>query len=152
MPNISEKKELLAARIAAGVAVVVAGLFGIYPPAFVAQVVAFAFGLAAASFFPVIVMGIFSKKMNREGAIAGMLVGLIFTFSYIVYYKFINPTAGPNEWWFGISPEGIGTLGMIFNFIAAVVVSKFTAAPPEHIQHLVEDIRVPRGAGAAIDH
>jgi cation/acetate symporter len=152
MPNISEKKELLAARVAAGVAVVVAGLFGIYPPAFVAQVVAFAFGLAAASFFPVIVMGIFSKKMNKEGAIAGMLVGLIFTFSYIVYYKFINPTAGPNEWWFGISPEGIGTLGMIFNFIAAVVVSKFTAAPPEHIQHLVEDIRVPRGAGAAIDH
>ena len=152
MPNISEKKELLAARIAAGVAVVVAGLFGIYPPAFVAQVVAFAFGLAAASFFPVIVMGIFSKKMNKEGAIAGMLVGLIFTFTYIVYYKFINPTAGPNEWWFGISPEGIGTLGMIFNFIAAVVVSKFTAAPPEHIQHLVEDIRVPRGAGAAIDH
>ncbi|NQD91148.1 cation acetate symporter [Pseudomonas sp. CrR25] len=152
MPNISEKGELLAARIAAGVAVVIAGLFGIYPPAFVAQVVAFAFGLAAASFFPAIVMGIFSKKMNKEGAIAGMVVGLAFTFSYIVYYKFINPAAGPNEWWFGISPEGIGTLGMIFNFIVSVVVAKLTSAPPEHIQHLIEDIRIPRGAGAAVDH
>ncbi|WP_286978079.1 sodium:solute symporter family protein [Pseudomonas sp.] len=152
MPNISEKKELLAARIAAGVAVVVAGLFGIYPPAFVAQVVAFAFGLAAASFFPAIVMGIFSKKMNKEGAIAGMVVGLAFTFSYIVYYKFINPTAGAADWWFGISPEGIGTLGMIFNFVVAVAVASVTSAPPERIQHLIEDIRVPRGAGAAIDH
>jgi cation/acetate symporter len=152
MPNISEKKELLAARFAAGVAVLVAGLFGIYPPAFVAQVVAFAFGLAAASFFPAIVMGIFSKKMNKEGAIAGMVVGLAFTFSYIVYYKFIFPTAGPADWWFGISPEGIGTLGMIFNFIAAIAVAKITAAPPEHIQHIIEDIRIPRGAGAAIDH
>jgi len=152
MPNISERKELLAARIAAGLAVVVAGLFGIYPPGFVAQVVAFAFGLAAASFFPAIVMGIFSKRMNKEGAIAGMVVGLAFTFSYIVYFKFINPTATSADWWFGISPEGIGTLGMIFNFVVAVVVSRMTAPPPEHIQHLVEDIRVPRGAGAAIDH
>lgn len=152
MPNISEKKELLAARLAAGVAVVVAGLFGIYPPAFVAQVVAFAFGLAAASFFPAIVMGIFSKKMNKEGAIAGMVVGLAFTFSYIVYYKFIFPTAGPADWWFGISPEGIGTLGMIFNFITAIAVAQVTAAPPEHIQHIIEDIRIPRGAGAAIEH
>ncbi|WP_010485919.1 sodium:solute symporter family protein [Pseudomonas sp. S9] len=152
MPSISEKQELLAARIAAGVAVVVAGLFGIYPPAFVAQVVAFAFGLAAASFFPAIVMGIFSKKMNKEGAIAGMVVGLAFTFSYIVYYKFINPTAGAADWWFGISPEGIGTLGMIFNFIVAVAVASVTSAPPERIQHLIEDIRIPRGAGAAIDH
>ncbi|ARU86926.1 sodium:solute symporter family protein [Pseudomonas sp. M30-35] len=152
MPNISEKKELLAARIAAGVAVIVAGLFGIYPPAFVAQVVAFAFGLAAASFFPAIVMGIFSKKMNKEGAIAGMIVGLTFTFSYIVYYKFIDPTAGAADWWFGISPEGIGTLGMLFNFVVAVAVASVTSAPPERIQHLIEDIRVPRGAGAAIDH
>ncbi|WP_286785866.1 MULTISPECIES: sodium:solute symporter family protein [Pseudomonas] len=152
MPGISEKKELLAARIAAGVAVVIAGLFGIYPPAFVAQVVAFAFGLAAASFFPAIVMGIFSKRMNKEGAIAGMVVGLAFTFSYIVYYKFINPTATAADWWFGISPEGIGTLGMIFNFIVALAVSRMTAPPPEDIQHLIEDIRVPRGAGAAIDH
>ena len=151
--NISEKGELLAARIAAGVAVVVAGLFGIYPPAFVAQVVAFAFGLAAASFFPVIVMGIFSKKMNKEGAIAGMAVGLVFTFSYIVFFKFISPELDNAEhWWFGISPEGIGTLGMIFNFIASVAVASVTKAPPEEIQHLIEDIRVPRGAGAAIDH
>ncbi|TBU72061.1 cation acetate symporter [Pseudomonas daroniae] len=152
MPGISEKKELLAARIAAGAAVVIAGLFGIYPPGFVAQVVAFAFGLAAASFFPAIVMGIFYKRMNKEGAIAGMVVGLAFTFSYIVYFKFINPTATADDWWFGISPEGIGTLGMIFNFIIAFVVSRMTAPPPEHIQHLVEDIRVPRGAGGAIDH
>lgn len=152
MPTISEKKELLAARIAAGLAVVIAGLFGIYPPGFVAQVVAFAFGLAAASFFPAIVMGIFYKRMNKEGAIAGMIVGLTFTFSYIIYFKFINPTATANDWWFGISPEGIGTLGMIFNFAVAFVVSRMTAPPPEHIQHLVEDIRVPRGAGAAVDH
>lgn len=152
MPKISEKQELLAARVAAGVAVVIAGLFGIYPPGFVAQVVAFAFGLAAASFFPAIVMGIFYKRMNKEGAIAGMVVGLAFTFGYIVYYKFINPTATAEDWWFGISPEGIGTLGMIFNFVVAFVVSRFTAPPPDHIQHLVEDIRVPRGAGAAIDH
>ncbi|HIZ50822.1 MAG TPA: cation acetate symporter [Candidatus Pseudomonas excrementavium] len=151
--DISEKGELLAARIAAGVAVIVAGLFGIYPPAFVAQVVAFAFGLAAASFFPVIVMGIFSKKMNKEGAIAGMAVGLVFTFSYIVFFKFISPELDNAEhWWFGISPEGIGTLGMIFNFIASVAVASVTKAPPEEIQHLIEDIRVPRGAGGAIAH
>jgi cation/acetate symporter len=149
MPKISDKNELRAARAAAAVAVVVAGLFGIYPPAFVAQVVAFAFGLAAASFFPAIVMGIFSKRMNKEGAIAGMASGLVFTFSYIVYYKFIVPTAGPNEWWFGISPEGVGTLGMLLNFAVAIVVAKITAAPPVHIQHLIEDIRIPRGAGAA---
>ncbi|SDL18467.1 sodium:solute symporter family protein [Pseudomonas indica] len=153
MPRINEKQELLAARIAAGVAVIVAGLFGIYPPAFVAQVVAFAFGLAAASFFPAIVMGIFSKTMNKEGAIAGMVVGLAFTFSYIVYFKFINPAAdNAASWWLGVSPEGIGTLGMIFNFVVAVVVSRLTSAPPEHIQHLVEDIRIPRGAGAAVAH
>ncbi|UAW96839.1 cation acetate symporter [Halopseudomonas nanhaiensis] len=153
MPNISEKQELLAARIAAGVAIVIAGIFGIYPPAFVAQVVAFAFGLAAASFFPVIVMGIFSKKMNKEGAIAGMIVGLTFTFCYIVFFKFISPEMDNAEhWWLGVSPEGIGTLGMIFNFIAAVAVASFTKAPPERIQHLIEDIRVPRGAGAAVDH
>lgn len=151
--DISEKGELLAARVAAGVAVIVAGLFGIYPPAFVAQVVAFAFGLAAASFFPVIVMGIFSKKMNKEGAIAGMAVGLVFTFSYIVFFKFISPELDNAEhWWFGISPEGIGTVGMILNFVVSVAVAAVTKAPPEHIQHLIEDIRVPRGAGAAIAH
>lgn len=153
MPNITEKQELLAARVAAGVAIVIAGLFGIYPPAFVAQVVAFAFGLAAASFFPVIVMGIFSKKMNKEGAIAGMIVGLTFTFCYIVFFKFISPEMDNAEyWWLGVSPEGIGTLGMIFNFIAAVAVASFTKAPPERIQVLIEEIRVPRGAGAAVDH
>ncbi|PKM04912.1 MAG: cation acetate symporter [Gammaproteobacteria bacterium HGW-Gammaproteobacteria-6] len=153
MPNISEKQELLAARLAAGVAIVIAGIFGIYPPAFVAQVVAFAFGLAAASFFPVIVMGIFSKRMNKEGAIAGMIVGLTFTFCYIVFFKFISPELdNAAHWWFGVSPEGIGTLGMVFNFIAAIAVSSVTKAPPEHIQHLIEDIRVPRGAGAAVDH
>ena len=153
MPNISEKHELLAARLAAGVAIVIAGIFGIYPPAFVAQVVAFAFGLAAASFFPVIVMGIFSKRMNKEGAIAGMIVGLTFTFCYIVFFKFISPELdNAAHWWFGVSPEGIGTLGMVFNFIAAIAVSSVTKAPPEHIQHLIEDIRVPRGAGAAVDH
>jgi cation/acetate symporter len=152
-PNISEKGELLAARIAAGLAVLVAGLFGIYPPAFVAQVVAFAFGLAAASFFPAIVMGIFSKRMNKEGAIAGMVVGLAFTFTYIVYFKFVNPAMDNAEhWWLGVSAEGIGTLGMIFNFVTAVIVARLTSAPPEHIQHIIEDIRIPRGAGAAIDH
>ena len=145
MPNITDKAELMYARLAAGVAIVIAGYFGINPPGFVAQVVAFAFGLAAASFFPVIVMGIFSKKMNKEGAIAGMVVGLTFPFSYIVYYKFINPAATADDWWFGISPEGIGTLGMIFNFIAAILVASVTKAPPEKIQHLVGNIRVPRG-------
>ncbi|WP_252178579.1 sodium:solute symporter family protein [Endozoicomonas sp. 4G] len=146
MPGISDKQELLAARIAAGVAVVIAGLFGIYPPAFVAQVVAFAFGLAAASFFPAILMGIFYKRMNREGAISGMVTGLSFTFAYIVYFKFINPAANTaDHWWFGVSPEGIGTLGMLINFSVAMVVCHLTAPPPQHIQTLVEDIRVPRG-------
>ncbi|RFA29030.1 cation acetate symporter [Alkalilimnicola ehrlichii] len=153
MPHISEKGELLAARLAAAVAVVLAGLIGIYPPAFVAQVVAFAFGLAAATFFPAIIMGIFYKRMNKEGAVAGMLVGLVFTFGYILLYKFINPALDhPDHHLFGISPEGIGTLGMILNFITAFAVSRFTPPPPDHIQHLVEDIRVPRGAGAAQDH
>ncbi|GAB3383731.1 sodium:solute symporter family protein [Azotobacter armeniacus] len=153
MPRISERQELLAARIAAAVAVVVAGIFGIYPPAFVAQVVAFAFGLAAASFFPAIVLGIFSKRANKQGAIAGMIVGLAFTFTYIVYFKFVNPSLdNAQHWWFGISPEGIGTLGMIFNVIVTYVVSMITAPPPAQIQELIEDIRIPRGAGAAIAH
>jgi cation/acetate symporter len=153
MPNISEKKELLAARVAAGVAVVVAGYFGVNPPGFVAQVVAFAFGLAASSFFPIIIMGIFSKRMNKEGAIAGMIAGLVFTASYIVYFKFIQPDLNVQEnWWFGISPEGIGTLGMVLNFIVAIVVSRFTPAPPVHVQEIIEDIRIPRGAGSAHAH
>ncbi len=153
MPNISEKGELIAARIAAAVAIFIAGLFGIYPPGFVAQVVAFAFGLAAASFFPVIVMGIFYKRMNKEGAIAGMVVGLVFTMAYIVYFKFVSPELNiPEHWLFGISPEGIGTLGMLLNVIVSVAVSSFTPPPPQEVQDIVEDIRLPRGAGAAQDH
>ncbi len=152
-PDISEKQELLAARLAAVVAILIAGYFGINPPGFVAQVVAFAFGLAAASFFPVILMGIFYKRMNKEGAIAGMAVGLAFTFSYIVYFKFVSPELNSAEnWLFGVSPEGIGTVGMVLNFIVAFAVSRVTAPPPEHIQHIVEDIRVPRGAGGASAH
>jgi len=143
-PNISEKGELLAARIAAGGAVIIAGIFGIYPPGFVAQVVAFAFGLAASSFFPAIVMGIFSKKMNMQGAVSGMVVGLLFTGSYIIYFKFIFPELNTaDNWWFGISPEGIGTLGMIFNFMIAGIVSHFTPEPPKEVQQMVEDIRHP---------
>jgi len=153
MPEISEKNELIAARVAATLAVVVAGYFGIYPPGFVAEVVAFAFGLAAASFFPVIIMGIFSKRMNKQGAIWGMVIGLAFTISYIVYFKFINPAANlPENWWFSISPEGIGTLGMLLNFVVSFVISRFTPPPPLHVQELVEDIRVPRGAGTAVAH
>ena len=149
-PNVSEKNELLYARLAAAVAVVIAGLFGIYPPGFVAQVVAFAFGLAAASFFPAIVLGIFDKRMNKEGAISGMAIGLLFTIGYIVYFKFLGGTK--EGWWFGISPEGIGTLGMLLNAVVALVVSRNTPAPPEDVQRLVNNIRFPRGAGEAQDH
>jgi len=152
MPNITEKQELLYARLAAGVAVVIAGLLGIYPPAFVAQVVAFAFGLAASSFFPAILLGIFDKRANMPGAISGMVVGIAFTASYIIYFKFVNPTAGADQWFLGISPEGIGFVGMLVNFAVTYTVSHLTAPPPEHIQHLVEDIRVPRGAGGATHH
>ena len=147
MPNISEKGELTAARIAIGVAVVIAGLAGYNPPGFVAQVVAFAFGLAAASFFPAIILGIFYKRMNREGAIAGMLVGIIFTAFYIIYFKFVD--TDPSHWWFGISPEGIGTLGMVFNTIVALTVSAMTPPPPEEVQDVVENIRFPRGSEEA---
>ncbi|MDX2306106.1 MAG: sodium:solute symporter family protein [Microscillaceae bacterium] len=147
MPNISEKNELNAARIAIGVAVVIAGVAGYNPPGFVAQVVAFAFGLAAASFFPAIIMGIFYKRMNREGAISGMLVGIIFTASYIIYYKFVD--TDPTHWWFGLSPEGIGTLGMIFNVIVSLIVSSLTPPPPQRVQEVVENIRFPRGAEEA---
>jgi cation/acetate symporter len=149
-PAITEREELIAARAAAGIAVGVAGYFGINPPGFVAQVVAFAFGLAAASFFPAIVLGIFSKRMNKEGAVLGMVVGIGFTASYIVFYKFLRPELNtPEHWWFGISPEGIGTLGMLLNFATALVVSRFFPAPPAAIQTFVEEIRVPRGAGEA---
>ncbi len=152
-PNISERGELLAARIAAAVAVVFAGLLGIYPPGFVAQVVAFAFGLAASSFFPAIILGIFDKRTNMQGAIAGMIVGILFTALYIIYFKFINPEANNAENWFlGISPEGIGTIGMVVNMVVTILVSRLTPAPPENIQDLVEDIRIPSGAGKAVAH
>jgi cation/acetate symporter len=149
-PNISEKNELRAARISITIAVVVAGYFGINPPGFVAQVVAFAFGLAAASFFPAIVMGIFSKRMNMQGAVAGMATGLIFTAAYIFYFKYGGGT--PEQYLFGISPEGIGTLGMILNFIVSITVSRFTPAPPQAVQEMVESIRIPRGAASASHH
>ena len=146
-PDISEKNELYAARVAIAVAVVAAGLAGLNPPGFVAQVVALAFGLAASSFFPAIILGIFDKRMNKEGAITGMIVGIVFTASYIIYFK---PQLGgpglPENFWWGISPEGIGTLGMILNFIIALIVSRFTIAPPMEVQELTERIRTPRGS------
>ncbi|MGD8580841.1 MAG: VC_2705 family sodium/solute symporter, partial [Lysobacterales bacterium] len=158
-PDISEKKELLASRIAMAGAIVVAGYLGMNPPGFAAQVVALAFGLAAASIFPALMMGIFNKKMNLQGAIAGMLTGLFSTLIYIFWFKgwfFIPGTEmvanKPENWFMGISTEAFGAVGALLNFIVAYVVSKVTAAPPEHIQHLVEDIRVPRGAAAAVDH
>ena len=153
MPKITEKQELLYARIAAAVAVCVAGLFGVYPPAFVAQVVAFAFGLAAASLFPALLLGIFYKRMNKEGAITGMLVGLIFTFSYIVYFKFVAPELNSaDNWLLGISPEGIGFVGMLLNIGCACGVSLITAPPPTDVQDLVDNIRIPAGAGVAREH
>ena len=145
IPSLSEKQELAAARIASGVAVCIAGYFGIDPPGFVGEVVAFAFGLAASSFFPAIVLGIFSKRMNKAGAISGMIVGITFTAAYIIYFKFILPDSMniSENWLFGISPEGIGTVGMVINFITAFIVSEFTPPPPDEVQALVEDIRVP---------
>ncbi len=140
-PNISEKQELAAARIAIAVAVVIAGWAGIDPPGFVAQVVAFAFGLAAASFFPAIVLGIFSKRINMAGAVSGMITGLLFTAFYIIYFKYWGGT--PDQYWFGISPEGIGTLGMLINFAVTLSISAITPAPPAHIADLVENIRTP---------
>jgi cation/acetate symporter len=148
-PNMSEKNELTLARVAAAVAVLIAGYFGINPPGFVAQVVAFAFGLAASSFFPIIILGIFSKRTTREGAICGMLSGILFTGAYIIYFRFINPTAGAESWFLGISPEGIGTVGMVLNFVVTIAVSKFTKAPPDDVQQMVEDIRLPRRGGAS---
>ncbi len=142
-PSMSEKEELFAARVAAGIAVVIAGYFGINPPGFVAQVVAFAFGLAASSFFPIIVLGIFSTRTTREGAIAGMLTGILFTGAYIIYFRFFQPEAGADEWLFGISPEGIGTVGMILNFAVTLIVTAFTKPPPAHVQMTVRNIRLP---------
>jgi len=152
LPKISEKKELLAGRIAAVFAIMVAGYLGFDPPGWVAQVVAFAFGLAAASLFPVILLGIFYKRANKQGAIAGMLTGLFFTYGYIEFYKglFLKWAGSPwgeniaDQWLFGISPEGIGVIGMVLNFVVTITISHMTSAPPERIQHMVENIRVPR--------
>ncbi|MEC5164972.1 cation/acetate symporter [Flavobacterium sp. PL11] len=155
-PNISEKGELWAARAAAAVAVIIAGYFGINPPGFVAAVVALAFGLAAASLFPAIILGIFDKKMNKEGAISGMIVGLLLMIFYMLKFKFglfdggKDAVAGLKEsWWFGISPEGFGTIAMLANFAVALIVKSFTAAPPQDVQDIVENIRIPSGAGDA---
>ena len=145
-PSITEKQELFLARISAATAILIAGIFGIYPPAFVAQVVAFAFGLAAASIFPAIVMGIFSKRMNKYGAICGMLSGLIFTATYIIFFKFISPEYNTSEYWlFGISPEGIGVIGMIINFIIAIIISSISKPPPIEVYEIVDNIRMPGG-------
>lgn len=154
-PHITEQGELWAARSAAAVAVCVAGYFGINPPGFVAAVVALAFGLAAASFFPAIVLGIFYKKMNKEGAIAGMLAGLLLMIFYMAKYKlgWIGETIpDKSEWWFGISPEGFGTIAMLVNFVVALVVVRFTPSPPADVQEIVENIRIPSGVGEAHNH
>jgi cation/acetate symporter len=149
-PNISEKGELMAARLSAFVAVCVAGYFGINPPDFVAATVALAFGLAAASFFPAIILGIFTKKMNKEGAIAGMIAGILTMLFYMLKFKFDWFGGGQKEdWWFGISPEGFGTVAMIINFLIAIIISKFTPNPPDEVQEIVANIRIPSGAGEA---
>ena len=155
-PDISEKGELMAARIAILFAIIIAGIFGIYPPGFVAAVVALAFGLAAASFFPAIILGIFDKRMNSKGAIAGMIVGITLMLFYMIRYKTgligVMDARPASEWWFGTSPEGFGTIAMIVNIIVSVVVSRMTAPPPENVQEMVESIRIPSGAGEAGSH
>ena len=152
-PDITDKQELLAARLAAMIAIVISAYFGINPPGFVASVVAFAFGLAAASFFPAIIMGIFSKSMNKHGAIAGMVTGITFTAAYIIYFKFVSPELNSSENWFlGISPEGIGLVGMIINFAVAAGVMKMTQPTPVEIQEMVEGIRNPKGSSEAHAH
>ena len=156
MPKISEKSELRAGRITSAFAILIAGYLGLHPPAFVAQVVAFAFGLAASSLFPALVMGVFNKRMNKWGAMGGMLAGLTFTLAYIIYFKgiFIQPLASnvPDNWLFGISPEGIGSVGMLINFTVAYCISKFTPPPPQSVQNMVERIRLPNAATAAHEH
>ena len=149
-PDISEKGELIAARLSATVAVCVAGYFGINPPDFVAATVALAFGLAAASFFPAIILGIFSKRMNKEGAVAGMIVGILFMLFYMLKFKFDWFGGGTKEdWWLGISPEGFGTVAMIVNFIVSITISKLTPAPPKEVVKIIENIRLPNSAGEA---
>jgi cation/acetate symporter len=152
-PNISDKEELMWARTGAIAAVLVAGYFGINPPGFVAAVVALAFGLAAASFFPALILGIFDKRMNREGAIAGMVVGILLMLFYMIKYRLGGFGGGTeSDWWWGISPEGFGTIAMLVNLVTALLVSRMTAPPPANIQALVEHIRIPRGAGDAVEH
>ena len=161
-PNISEKNELMAGRIAMAGSIFVAGYLGLNPPGFAAGTVAIAFGLAAASIFPALMMGIFNKKMNSAGAVAGMIAGISVTMFYVFQEKgilFIPGTAEMLQWegytksWFmGISVNAFGAVGAVVNFVVAYVVSKVTAPPPEHIQHLVEDVRVPKGAGTATSH
>lgn len=158
-PDISEKGELIAARLSAVVAVCIAGYFGINPPGFVAAVVALAFGLAAASFFPAIILGIFYKRMNKEGAVGGMIVGLALMLFYMLKFKFGIFDGGQDaveslkpDWWFGISPEGFGTIAMIVNFAVAIIINQFTPPPPHDVQEIVENIRIPSGAGEAVDH
>jgi cation/acetate symporter len=152
-PNISDKGELRAARIAIVVAIIVAGLFGIYPPGFVAAVVALAFGLAAASFFPAIILGIFDKRMNKQGAVTGMIVGILIMLYYMIVYKTgligVMDPLPESEWWFGTSPEGFGTIAMLINFVVSIVVSRLTPAPPQDVKEIVENIRIPSGAGEA---
>ena len=151
-PKISDKNELVAARLSAVVAVCVAGYFGINPPGFVAATVALAFGLAAASFFPAIILGIFYKRMNKEGAIAGMIVGIVTMLYYMLKYKlgwFDEVLPSKSQWWFGISPEGFGSVAMLLNFIVSITIMKFTPAPPQDVQEIVEQIRIPSGAGEA---
>jgi cation/acetate symporter len=152
-PKISEKGELITARISAIVAVSIAGYFGINPPDFVAATVALAFGLAAASFFPAIILGIFVKRMNKEGAVAGMVVGMLFMLYYMMKFKFDWFGGGTqDEWWYGISPEGFGTVAMMINFTVSLVVAYFSPKPPTEIQELVENIRIPYGSGTPQDH
>lgn len=158
-PKISEKNEMRAARLSMAAAILLATWLGLNPPGFAAQVVALAFGIAAATLFPALMMGIFSKRVNDKGAIAGMLVGLVFTVVYIFLYLgwfFIPGTATlantPENWMFGISPLSIGTVGAVINFAVAYAVSLATVAPPKEIQELVESVRTPKGAGGALSH
>ena len=151
-PNISEKQELRYARISIAVAVLIAGYAGYHPPDYVAAIVAFAFGLAASSFFPAIILGIFDKRMNMQGAVSGMIIGLVFTASYIYYFKIGSGIGKVDQYLWDISPEGIGTIGMLINLVVSVVVSRLTAPPPQEVQDLVEDIRIPKGAASAHAH
>jgi len=154
-PDLSEKQEVLWARGASLGALLIGVYFGINPPAdFVAQTVAFAFGLAASSFFPTLLLGIFSKRVNRAGGISGMITGIAFTLGYIIYFQFgfFGLKGTPEQYFLNISPAGIGAIGMVINFIVTGIVTVLTPAPPKEIQEMVADIRLPHGAGDAVDH